>query len=102
MSRIVQEEVQRGESFEIEADGERILAYKGETIAAALLAAGKRVCNKTAKKNKPRGMYCGIGICFGCLMIVNGKANTRVCQTLASPNCKVQTQTSLKNLGAWE
>jgi len=92
VNRRVQAGVQRGESFEIEVDGERILAYEGETIAAALLAAGKRMCRITTKEKEPRGIYCGIGICFECRMIVDGKLNTRVCQTLATPNCKIQTQ----------
>ena len=92
VDRRVQAGVQRGKSFEIEVDGERILAYEGETIAAALLAAGKRMCRNTTKREEPRGIYCGIGICFECRMIVDGKLNTRVCQTLATPNCKVQTQ----------
>ncbi len=92
VNRRVQAGVDRGKCFEIEVDDERILAYEGETIAAALLAAGKRICRKTTKKKTPRGIYCGIGICFECRMIVDGKHNTRVCQTLATPNCKVQNQ----------
>lgn len=92
VNRRVQVGVDRGKSFEIEVDGERILAYEGETIAAALLAAGKRIYRKTTKKKEPRGIYCGIGVCFECRMIVDGKPNTRVCQTLATPNCKVQSQ----------
>lgn len=92
VNRRVQTGVARGRCFEIEADGNRILAHEGETIAAALLAAGKRICRNTTKKKEPRGVYCGIGICFECRMIVDGKPNTRVCQTLATPNCKVQTQ----------
>lgn len=92
VNRRVQAGVDRGKSFEIEVDGERILAYEGETIAAALLAAGKRIYRKTTKKKEPRGIYCGIGVCFECRMIVDGKPNTRVCQTLATPNCKVQSQ----------
>ncbi len=98
-NRRVQLGVERGKSFEIEVDGERILAYEGETIAEALLAAGKRVFRKTAKRREPRGIYCGIGICFECAMIVNGRPNTRVCQTLATPGCKVETQVGLGN---WE
>ena len=86
--------VARGKCFEIEVDGERILAYEGETVAATLLAAGKKVCRNT-KRKEPRGIYCGIGVCFECRMIVDGKSNTRVCQTLATPNCKVHTQFDL-------
>lgn len=92
VNRRVQTGVERGKRFEIEVDGERISAYEGETIAAALLASGKRTCRKTTKKKQPRGIYCGIGICFECRMIVDGTPNTRVCQTLATPNCKVQNQ----------
>ncbi len=92
IDRRIQTGVERGKCFEIEANGERILAYEGETIAVALLAAGKRICRKTSKKKELRGVYCGIGVCFECRMIVDGKFNTRVCQTLATPNCKVQTQ----------
>jgi len=92
IDRRIQVGVERGKCFEIEVDGEEILAYEGETIAAALLAAGKRISRKTTKRKELRGVYCGIGICFECRMIVNGKPNTRVCQTLATPNCTVQTQ----------
>ena len=94
IDRRVQTGVERGKCFEIEVDGEKILAYEGETIAAALLAAGKKIC-RTTKKGKPRGIYCGMGVCFECRMIVDGKPNTRVCQTLATPNCKIQTQFDL-------
>lgn len=98
-NRRIQTGVERGKTFEIEVNGEKILAYEGETIAAALLAAGKRVFRKTAKHKDPRGAYCGMGICFDCMMIVNGRPNTRTCQTLATPNCKVQMQIGLVN---WE
>jgi predicted molibdopterin-dependent oxidoreductase YjgC len=98
INRRVQEGVEKIKSFEIEVDGDRILAYEGETVAAAMLAAGKRVFNRTSKKKEARGIYCGIGLCFGCLMIINGNSNMRACQTLATPNCKVQTQTTFRHL----
>lgn len=91
--------VNRGKSFEIEVDGDKVLVYKGETIAAALLAVGKRTCRWTKIKKQPRGIYCGMGICMGCAMVVNGRPNTLVCQTMATPNCKVQTQIGLENRG---
>ena len=87
--------MERDGPFEIEVDGEKILAYEGETIGTVLLAAGKRVLRKTMRQKKPRGIYCGMGICFDCMMVVNGQPNTLVCQTLATPNCKVQTQIGL-------
>ena len=96
INRRIKKGVNRGKSFEIEVDGEKVLAYKGETIAAVLLAAGKRTCRWTKIKKQPRGIYCGIGICMGCAMVVNGIPNTLVCQTMATPNCKIQTQIGLE------
>jgi aerobic-type carbon monoxide dehydrogenase small subunit (CoxS/CutS family) len=79
------------EKFEIEVDGKTILAYRGQTIAEALLANGVRTLRMT-KKHAPRGVYCGMGICYECRMIVNGMPNVRTCMTPATPDCKVITQ----------
>ena len=94
-SKRIEKGVNRGTSFEIEVDGEKVLAYEGETIATALLVAGKRIFSLTKIRHQPRGIYCGMGICMGCAMVVNGKPNTLVCQTVVTPNCKVQTQIGL-------
>ncbi len=97
INRRIKKGVNRGKSFEIEVDGEKILAYKGETIAAALLAAGKRTYRWTKIKKQPRGIYCGMGICMGCAMVVNGRPDTLVCQTMATPDCKVRTQIGVES-----
>lgn len=96
--RRVEKGVKRGRRFEIEVDGEKLVAYEGETIAAVVMAAGKRTFRHTPKKNHPRGMYCGIGLCHECLMVIDGVPNTRACQTLATPGCRVQTQEGLGNV----
>ena len=48
------------------------------------------------KKKHPRGMYCGIGLCHECMMVINGVPNTKACQTLAEPGCHVKTQHGLQ------
>jgi len=98
-NRRVTQGVARGRQFEIEVDGQKILAYEGETIGAALAAAGVHALRRTPKQHHPRGMYCGIGLCYECAMIVNGVPNTRACQTPATPGCRVETQ---EGLGRWE
>ena len=80
-----------GEKFEIEVDGKSILAYSGQTIAEALLASGLRVLRVT-RKHAPRGVYCGMGICFDCLVTVNGQPNIRACTTPARPGDRVEVQ----------
>ena len=94
--RIFSRGVERGKRFEIEVDGEKIVAYEGETIGAALLAADRRTLRFTNKLEQPRGLYCGIGLCQECRMTVNGIPNTQVCQTLATPGCRIETQKSFK------
>jgi sarcosine oxidase subunit alpha len=83
--------VERGRPFDIEVDGEKIIAYEGETIGAALLAAGRRTLRYTNKHAQPRGIYCGIGLCQECRMKINGVPNVQACQTPATPGCKVET-----------
>ena len=68
------------------------LLAQGETIATALLAAGHWVFRMTDKKNDPRGVYCNIGVCHSCLVVVDGERNVRACQTPVSPGCRVEMQ----------
>ncbi|MDH3827168.1 MAG: (2Fe-2S)-binding protein [Desulfobacterales bacterium] len=91
-------DVLRGQAFEIEVDGVPVVAYEGETVAAALMAAGIRTTNKTAR-GQPRGICCGIGLCYGCTMVIDGVPNTRTCQTRARPGMRLETQ---KGLQRWE
>jgi len=83
--------IERGEPFEIQVDGETVLAYEGETIGAALVAAGLKTIRHT-RKQQPRGLYCGIGLCQECRMVIDGVPNTQACQTPATPGCRVESQ----------
>lgn len=91
--------VQRGRQFEIEVDGRPIVAYEGETVAAALLASGIRTFRHTTGHDAPRGIFCGMGICFDCTMTVNGVPNVRTCVTPAEPGMKVETQRESRWMG---
>jgi aerobic-type carbon monoxide dehydrogenase small subunit (CoxS/CutS family) len=84
--------IRRGPSFEITIDGESVMAYPGETIATVLLCAGKRRFRATAESGEPRGLYCGMGICFDCLVTLDGRPNVRACVTLAEAGVQVERQ----------
>ena len=73
-------------------DGKEMTGYEGEPIAAALRAAGVMVHRHTLKKNEPRGIFCAIGRCTDCVMIVVGEPNVRTCVTPLRAGMKVQTQ----------
>lgn len=87
--------IQRGKQFSILVDGQPIVAFTGETVAAALLASGRLSLRHTEKHETPRGIFCGMGICFDCLMTVNGLPNVRTCITPAEPGMTVTTQYGL-------
>lgn len=72
-------------------DGKTLEGYEGEPIAASLKAAGVMVHRHT-KKGAPRGIFCAIGRCTDCVMVVDGKPNVRTCVTPLVPGMKVQTQ----------
>ena len=79
-------------NIEFTFDGESINAITGQSVAAALLAANQRALRKTRFNNKDRGVFCGIGVCFDCLVVIDGITNQRACLIEAKPGMKVQTQ----------
>ena len=79
-------------NIEFTFDGEKIDAITGQSVAAALLAANQRTLRKTRFNNNDRGVFCGIGVCFDCLVVIDGITNQRACLIEAKPGIKVQTQ----------
>lgn len=82
---------QRGQTITITLDGAPLQAYLGETIAGALLANGQRAWRRT-EGGEPRGMFCGMGICFDCLVTVDGVSNVRACITPVVDGMVVKTE----------
>jgi hypothetical protein len=60
-------------------DGRRIPALTGDSVGAALTRAGVRAWRITRRAGRPRGLFCGIGICYDCLLTIDGTANQRAC-----------------------
>ena len=69
-----------------------IEARPGESIAAALLAAGVSVLRETPVSGAPRAPYCMMGICFECLVEINGVSNQQACLTPAASDLVVRRQ----------
>lgn len=76
-------------------NGAPIQAVEGEPVAAALMNAGIRVFRTTAKRHEPRSVFCAIGRCTDCMMIVDGVPNTRTCVTPVHDGMRVETQQGL-------
>ena len=80
------------EEFAIVFDGVEIPCRPGWTVGAALTAAGVRSWRTTRRGDRPRGLFCGIGVCFDCLVTINGRASVRACLAPARPGDVVRTQ----------
>jgi predicted molibdopterin-dependent oxidoreductase YjgC len=80
--------ITRGRPFHIFFNGRAVAAHEGETIAGALFAAGERVLRRSPH-SAPRGVYCGIGICYECVVQIEGRGRERACTTLVRPEMQV-------------
>ncbi len=77
----------------IRFDGTEIEALPGETIAAAL-AAADIVAVRRSRSGAPRGPYCGMGVCFDCLVTVDGRPSQRACLTKVEAGMDVRSAPS--------
>ncbi len=80
----------RGKKIRLTVDGRPVTAHEGETVHAALTAAGIKGL-KNSRSSQPRGVFCGMGICYECLVQINGLPDQRACMTLAEDQMEVYT-----------
>jgi predicted molibdopterin-dependent oxidoreductase YjgC len=83
--------VERGRPVSILVDGETLRAFEGESLAAALIASGRRVFRHGEADGHARGIFCGMGICYDCLVTVAGRDHVRACMTPVSEGMQVTT-----------
>lgn len=81
-----------GPGFTVTLDGREITALPGQTVAAALWAAGVTAWRTTRGEGRPRGIFCGIGVCYDCLVTVNDHPNQRACLVPLHPGDAIRTQ----------
>jgi predicted molibdopterin-dependent oxidoreductase YjgC len=83
----------RGSQVTLSVDGRPITAYVGETLFAALLAAGVRILghSEVNGRNTGRGGFCGMGVCQECRVTVNGLPDQRACMTEVQDGMEVVT-----------
>lgn len=73
-------------------DGAELPFSPGDTVAAVLINAGILSWRTTRINGKRRGLFCGIGVCFDCLVTINGTSSVRACVTEAQAGDTVTTQ----------
>ena len=82
----------------IVVDGEPVGAREGDSVAAALLAAGLFAFRTTAVTGGPRGPFCMMGACFDCLLTIDGVANRQACMTRVRAGMRIERQRGARRI----
>jgi octopine oxidase subunit A len=72
-------------------DGVATQAQEGDTVAAALIAAGHLTCRTSAVSGAPRAPYCLMGVCFDCLVTIDGVGNRQACLIQVREGMRIET-----------
>ena len=83
-----------GTSVAITIDGTPFSARAGDSVAAALLLAGHAACGVTAVTGQKRAPYCLMGVCFECLVTIDGEGARQACLVPVRDGMRIETQTA--------
>ena len=89
-----------GARLRLTIDGVAVELRAGETVAAALFLAGSKAGRTTPVSGTPRGPYCMMGVCFDCLVQIDGEGNRQACMIEAREGMVVTRQMGARALGA--
>ena len=80
------------ETVEITLNGQKIQVSQDITVAAMALTQGLRYTRTTPISNSKRMPFCMMGVCYDCLMVIDGKANQRACTTYVKEGMQIDIQ----------
>ena len=86
-------------SVTLTVDGQKLSARAGDSVTAAILAAGLLDCRDTPVSGTPRAPYCLMGVCFDCLVTIDGTGNRQACLVPARAGMRVETQKGRREAG---
>lgn len=73
----------------IQVNGCPVSVYQGESVHAALMASGYLALRQSRIQGEPRGVFCGMGVCYECLVTIDGKPNQRACMRQVEENMEI-------------
>lgn len=83
----------------IDFEGTPLEAREGDSVAAAVLATGHAVARTTPVSGAGRGPFCMMGVCFDCLMEIDGEANRQACQVPVRDGLTVRRMQGARRVG---
>lgn len=84
----------------VTVNGAELQCRAGDSVAAALFAGGMQACRDTAVGEVPRGPYCMMGVCYDCLVTIDGQANQQGCMTAVRDGMKIERQLGARKVQA--
>jgi D-hydroxyproline dehydrogenase subunit gamma len=82
----------------LKIEGQHVEAREGDTVAAAMLAADFIHCRTTPVSGAPRAPYCMMGVCFECLVTIDGVGNRQACLVHVREGMTVERQQGKREL----
>ena len=79
-------------TLKFQFEQKNIKCKDGDSVAAALLASGEYIFRLTSQSASSRGPYCMMGVCFDCLVEINGLPNQQACMIKAKSGMTVNRQ----------
>jgi D-hydroxyproline dehydrogenase subunit gamma len=86
-------------SLTIFVDGAQTSARPGDSVAAAMLAGGYIACRTDAVSGERRGPFCLMGVCFDCLVTIDGIGSRQACMIPVREGMRVETERSKRTIG---
>jgi D-hydroxyproline dehydrogenase subunit gamma len=96
--RLPDEHINRAPEVSIVINGQPCTAREGDSVAAAMLAAGHAAFRTTAVTGAPRGPYCMLGTCFECLVVIDGRQNQQACLTPVRAGMTIELQQGARSV----
>ncbi|ARP80626.1 (2Fe-2S)-binding protein [Bordetella genomosp. 8] len=90
----------QGTPVRVTVNGAELLCRAGDSVAAALFAGGVQACRDTAVGEVPRGPYCMMGVCYDCLVTIDGQANQQGCMMAVREGMKIERQLGARKVQA--
>lgn len=75
----------------ISIDSTPVIVDSGTTVAGAMISRGITAWRSTRTNERPRGLFCGIGVCFDCLVTIDSVPNQRACMVRVCEGQQIDT-----------
>jgi predicted molibdopterin-dependent oxidoreductase YjgC len=82
----------QADNIAVTIDGRPFAARDGDSVAATLLAAGVTACRTTPVSGAARGPFCMMGVCFDCLVTIDGRPNQQGCLVPVRDGMRIERQ----------